>query len=516
MIPGTKEQPSLVVEDKDRHFRTDHLQKDLAGRSTRGGAVTLSAQVVKFVVSTAATILLARLLVPQDYGLIGMVAILTSFLGMFQYMGLSTATIKWSELDHRQVSTLFWLNMGLSAAIMLVALAGAPLLAWFYKEPRLVGITAGYAVTIFLTGLTIQHEAILMRQMRFTAVAIIEITAMTVGLCAAIVAAWYGAGYWALVLNQMVLAVVAIIGLWTACKWRPGLPGRSKDIRSLISYGGNLTGFNVMNYLSHNLDNALIGKFWGAYQLGVYSRAYQLLLMPMAQINSPLVSVAVPALSRLADSPERYRNAYLRVLEKIAMVTMPGVIFMIATSDWLVLFLLGPQWRDTGRIFMLLGVAAMIQPVTRTVLWLFTTQGRAREMFKWGFISSGVGVISIVAGLPWGATGVAAAYAATDLCVTTPLLFWYVGRRGPVRSADFYRTIAPAFCASVCSLAALLICRPWLEVLPSLITRLGIAFMIAAAVSLLIFSALPAGRLAMRSFKEMLLLLLKRDRESVA
>ncbi len=458
MIPGAKELQQPDIDDQNRHFRTDHLQKDLAGRSTRGGAVTLSAQVVKFAVSTAATILLARLLAPQDYGLIGMVAILTSFLGMFQYMGLSTATIKWSELDHRQVSSLFWLNIGLSAAIMLVALAGAPVLAWFYKEPRLIGITAGYALTIFLTGLTIQHEAILMRQMRFTAVAIIEITAMTVGLCAAVVAAWYGAGYWALVINQMVLAVVAIIGLWTACKWRPGWPGRSKDIRSLISYGGNLTGFNVMNYLSHNLDNALIGKFWGAYQLGIYSRAYQLLLMPMAQINSPLVS----------------------------------------------------------RIFMLLGVAAMIQPVTRTVLWLFTTQGRTREMFKWGFISSAIGVISIVAGLPWGATGVAAAYAVTDLCVTTPLLFWYVGRRGPVRSADFYRTIAPAFCASVCSLAALLICRPWLEVLPSLITRLGIAFMMTAAVSLLMFSALPTGRLAMHSFKEMLLLLLKRDRESVA
>jgi len=181
-----------------------------------------------------------------------------------------------------------------------------------------------------------------------------------------------------------------------------------------------------------------------------------------------------------------------------------------------VLFLLGPQWRDTGKIFMLLGVAAMIQPVTRTVLWLFTTQGRTRELFKWGFISSVIGIASIVAGLPWGATGVAAAYAGTDLCVTTPLLFWYVGRSGPVRSADFYRTIAPAFCAAVCSLAVLLISRPWLEALPSVITRLGLAFIIAAIVSLLIFSALPAGRMAMRSFKEMLLLLLKRDRESVA
>lgn len=516
MFSGIPEQLPAVVADQDHHFRTDHLQKDLAGRSTRGGAVTLSAQMMKFIVSTAATIFLARLLAPQDYGLIGMVAILTSFLSMFQYMGLSTATIKWTELDHKQVSTLFWLNVGLSAVIMLLALAGAPLLAWFYKEPRLVWITASYAVTIFLTGLTIQHEAILMRQMRFTAVAIIEITAMSIGLCAAIIAAWYGAGYWALVLNQFVLAIVTIIGLWTACKWRPGLPSRGAGVRSLISYGGNLTGFNVMNYLSRNLDNALIGKFWGAYQLGVYSRAYQLLLMPMTQINTPLVSVAVPALSRLTGSPERYRSVFLRVLEKIAMVTMPGVIFMIATSDWLVLFLLGPQWRDTGRIFMLLGVAAMIQPVTRTALWLFTTQGRARELFKWGLISSGIGMVSIVAGLRWGAVGVAAAFAVTDLCVTTPLLFWYVGRRGPVRATDFYVTIAPAFCASICSLAALLICRPWLEALPSLFARLTIAFSIAAVVSLLIFAALPAGRLALRSFKEMLLLLVKRDHESVA
>ena len=116
----------------------------------------------------------------------------------------------------------------------------------------------------------------------------------------------------------------------------------------------------------------------------------------MAQINNPLVAVAVPALSRLADSPERYRMAYLKIVEKIAMITMPGVVFMIAMSDWLVLLLLGPQWREAGRIFMLLGVAAVIQPVTKTVPWLFTTQGRSRELLRWGFISSAIAVIRIL------------------------------------------------------------------------------------------------------------------------
>jgi PST family polysaccharide transporter len=434
---------------------------------------------------------------------------------MFQYLGLSTATVKWSELNHQQVSTLFWVNMFLSVAIMLITIASGPLLAWFYKEPRLIGITAGYGVTILFAGLAIQHEAILTRQMRFTAIAVIEVFAMVGGFGSAIVAAWHGAGYWSLVLNQLVMTVVIVVGVWIVCRWRPGLPARGAGVRSMLSYGGNLAGFHFMTYFSRNLDNALIGKFWGPYQLGMYSRAYQMLLMPMQQINAPLAAVAVPALSRLADSPERYRTAYLKILEKIAMITMPGVVFMIATSDWLILFVLGPQWREAGRIFMLLGVAAIIQPVTRTVLWLFTTQGRSREIFKWGVMSAAIAVVSIAAGLPWGATGVAASYAVTDLCVVTPLLFWYVGRKGPVRAADFYRTIAPAACASIFALVVLFGCRQWLEAFSHLATRLSIAFVITIGASVLVLAALPAGRLAMRNFKDTLFLLVKRERESL-
>ena len=517
MLPtGPSNQPQFACNDENRHFRIDHLNGDLAGRSARGGAVTVGAQVFKFVLSTVAAIVLARLLTPDDYGLIGMVAILVNFVGMFQYLGLSTATVKWAELNHQQVSTLFWINMALSAAIMLVTVASGPLLAWFYKEPRLIGITAGYGVTILFAGLAIQHEALLNRQMRFTAIVIVETTGLFAGFLAAIVAAWYGAGYWALVINQLVMTVVTVIGVWSVCRWRPGFPGRGLGLRSMLSYGGNLTGFNVMTFFSRNLDNLLIGKFWGAHQLGVYSRAYQMLLLPMQQINAPFAAVAVPALSRLADSPDRYRAAYLRILEKIVMITMPLGALMIATSDWMVLLLLGPKWTETGKIFMLLGIAAMIQPVTKTAWWLFSTQGRTRELFHWGIIGGAVAVVSILAGLPWGATGVAASYAVADLCIATPLLFWYVGRRGPIRASDFYRTIAPSAAASLCSLALLFSCRPWLNSLAGLIPRLSVAFALTVGVSLIVFSALPAGRLAMRNLKETLLLLLKRNGESVA
>jgi PST family polysaccharide transporter len=276
----------------------------------------------------------------------------------------------------------------------------------------------------------------------------------------------------------------------------------------MLSYGGNLTGFNIINYFSRNLDNTLIGKFWGAQQLGLYAKAYQLLLLPMEQINGPLGAVAMPALSRLADSPERYRAAYLKILEKLAMITMPGVVFMIATSDWLVLLLLGPQWRETGHIFMLLGIAAFIQPVTKTCWWLFSSQGRTREMLRVGVLVGGIAISAIIAGLPWGAIGVAAAYAVSDLCLVTPLIFWFVARRGPIRVGDFYRTIAPAACASVCALGVLLLARPWLEPF-HLALRLAFAFGITIAVSLLVLALLPAGRAAMQNFKETLVLLVR-------
>src|SRR5437868_977686 len=171
-------------DDRDHHFRTDHLEADLGKRSARGGVVTLAAQVCKFGLSMSSAVVLARLLTPQDYGLIGMVAIMVGFLGMFQYLGLSTATVKWAELNHEQVSTLFWMNIGLSGAIMLLTIGAAPLAAWFFREPRLLGITIGYAVAILITGAAIQHEAILIRQMRFSVIAAIEISAMALGLAA--------------------------------------------------------------------------------------------------------------------------------------------------------------------------------------------------------------------------------------------------------------------------------------------------------------------------------------------
>src|ERR1700752_224775 len=434
---------------------------NLGQRTARGGFITIVSQGSKFFLSMVGTFILARLLVPEDYGLVGMVAVVTGFISVFKDLGLSAATIQRSEVNNEQVSTLFWLNVCLSAGLMLVTAALAPAVAGFYGESRLTWINLAYAAGFLFGGLTVQHEALLRRRMQFASLAAAEIISLVISMVVAIALAWKGLRYWALVSSQLTLGFTYLIVIWTACRWRPGLPVRHSGVRSMLAFGGRLTRFSVVNYFARNLDNMLIGRFWGAEQLGLYARAYTLLLLPIDQINTPITSVAVPALSRLKDSPERYRAAYLRLLEKVALLTMPTMAFMIASSEPVIHIVLGKKWLGVSHIFALLGIAGLVQPVASTTGWLFVTQARVSEMFKWGVIGSLITVAGIIAGLKWGAVGVAASYSITVTVFVVPLLLWDVSRTGPVRMKDFSTALAPIFFAALSSLGVVVLLQLW-------------------------------------------------------
>lgn len=482
---------------------------NLGQRTARGGFITIVSQGSKFFLSMVGTVILGRLLVPEDYGLVGMVAVVTGFISVFKDLGLSAATIQRSEVNNEQVSTLFWLNVSLSAGLMVVTAALAPAVAWFYGEPKLTAITLGYAAGFLFGGLTVQHEALLRRRMRFAALAVAEIVSLVVSILVAIALAWRGASYWALVSSQLALGLTYLIVIWSASRWRPGLPVRNSGVRSMLAFGGRLTGFSVVNYFSRNLDNMLIGRFWGAEQLGLYARAYQLLLLPIDQINTPITSVAMPALSRLKDEPERYRSAYLRLLEKVALLTMPTMAFMIASSEQLIHIMLGDKWLGVSKIFALLGIAGLVQPIANTTGWLFITQGRTADMFKWGMIGSTIIIVAIVGGLSWGAVGVATSYSLTITIVVVPLLLWYVTRTGPVRMMDFYTTLAPIAIASVGSLAIVLVIKRSLSIQNS-VAALAVNLAITIGTTLGIMVLLPRGRRALYDLKESMMVVFRK------
>ncbi|TXD41175.1 lipopolysaccharide biosynthesis protein [Lujinxingia vulgaris] len=484
-------------QNPETYISTDHLHDDLEGQSVRGGTLTAIAQILKSLLEMGSTFVLARLIAPEDFGLFGMVIIVTGFLTMFKDLGLAMATIQRENITHAQVSALFWINLLLGALITLVTAGSSWVLAWVFDEPRLVPIALGLAGAFFFGGLTVQHEALLRRQMRFGRLAAVEVSAMAISVGLAVAVALAGGGYWALVVNSVALAVASCLGVWIACGWRPARPAKASGLRSMLAFGADMTGFNFVNYFARNFDDFLIGRFHGAQQLGFYQMAYKILMIPLRQINHPVGQIAIPALSRVANDPARYRQMYLRVLENLLLVTMPLGAILVAGADWLILSVLGDAWGPAIPIFAALGLSIFTQTIGNTTGWLFVSQDRTRELFHWGLLSSGLVAISFALGIYWGALGVAIAYTALGIVLRTPLLLWFVTRQGPIKMGDFYRTAFIPFSAALGGATALLAQRIYLPI-ESPVANVALAIPTCLLGALLVLGVLPAGRRALR------------------
>ena len=424
------------VQDKnEQFFQTDHLRKDLRGRSFRGGAVTLGGQGIKFLLGLISTAVLARLLRPQDFGLVVMVTAVTSFVGLFKDLGLSNATVQRSEITHAQVSFLFWVNVALSVTVALVVLALAPLIAWFYHEPRLVAITSALALNFIFTGLIVQHQALLRRQMQFRALAIRDVVAMACGIATGITLAWLGFGYWALVAVSVTTNIAGCLLIWTICSWRPGPFRRRVGARGMLAFGGNLTAFNVLNYFGRNFDNILIGRVLGSAPLGIYSKAYGLLMLPITQINLPMASVMLPGLSRLQNDPREYARLYVAAVRAIGLVTIPIVVFSFFFSRDIVLVLLGRKWLAVAPVFQLLAPAALFEAISFAPGWLCQSLGRSRRQVHYALVAAPIFIAGFFVGIQWGIAGVAVSYS-----ILFSLLFWsymwYATQDSPVRFSE--------------------------------------------------------------------------------
>lgn len=422
-------------EPTDISGRTDPLPRNLRERSVRGGAIVLASQACKFLIALSGLAVLARLLAPEDFGLLGMAVVVTGFLVLFKDLGLAMATIQRADITHEQISTLFWINVGAGVSIMLLTMALAPALAWFYGEPRLVVITLTLAGAFVFGGLSVQHLALLRRQMRFGAVAYVEIAAQLFSIIVAVVLAWRFRTYWALVAMHVTLPATTAAGVWIACRWRPGRPMWAEGVRPLLAYGGHQTGFSVVNYFTRNLDNALIGWRFGAGALGVYREAYRLLLLPIAQLSAPATHVALAALSRLQYDPDRFRAYYCRGIELMVTCSMPVVAFLFVSADHVVLTVLGDQWLGAVTIFRVLGPAAFLGSFNVATGWVHSSLGRVDRKFRWGLFVSIVSVIGFVISLRWGPIGVAASVSIVTCTLRIPGLM-YAYHRTPIRLGD--------------------------------------------------------------------------------
>ena len=431
-----------MSEARDTPFETDHLKADLSGRSVRGGAITLGSQSAKFLLQMVSTVVLARLLIPEDFGLIAMMMVVVGFAAVFKDLGFSWATVQSKTITHAQVSALFWLQTAASVFLAALLALASPLAASIYDEPRLVGIGLALSSTFVFHGVAAQHLAILRRQMRYGAISTVELTSQLLAVVIAILVAWRGGGYWALVALQVVAAATSSLLLWMLSSWRPSLPRLRVGIAPMVAFGSQITAGSFLNYFTKQADHALLGYFAGAAQLGLYTKAYNLFQMPIRQINGPLNAVAMPALSRLQDDADAYRRFYLRLVEGLAYVTIPLVALAAGVAGVAIPFVLGEQWTEAARIFQLLALAGVVTPILWTAGWVHHSRGRADRALKWSLVSDPVYVVSYVVGVRWGAVGVATAFAVTILALFLPTMLFAFRGTG-IRLRDLMSCIVP-------------------------------------------------------------------------
>lgn len=468
------------------------LPKDrLKSRALSGAALIGLAQAIKLVTQMASVVLLARLIAPGDFGLFAMVMPIVAFIMMFQDLGLTQATITRKTLSVQEANTLFWLSAAAASTLAITLLCASPLVAIFYGEPRLTNLVATLSFAVFTSGLVSQHLALLSRQMRFGALAAIDIASTIIAFAASILVASIHPSPWAMVASVLAGMGTSLVLVWLIVGWLPGRPALS-GIGDLLRFSGGLSLFNITTFIARNSDKVLIGRFVGSTPLGLYDRGYRLLLFPLQQVSYPLARIAIPILSRLTGEPHRYHHAYARLVRQMLLLITPGMVMLILFSERLIRLLLGNGWEGVVPIFQWLGIAGLVLPVTASIAWLFTSQGRAVEFGQWGLFSMFTCLGAYCIGLRWGAVGVAAAYTLSELLIRVPLLWWWVGRRGPVSAKALFQITAPFLLVGAVSAATLLSLERQLgeSDLLSLIFG-GFTSYVAGWTSLLL---LPAGR----------------------
>lgn len=434
--------------DENGAFRPAGDGGGLRRLAVRGAGVTIFSSGFGLAIQIIATVVLARLLTPTDFGVVAMVTTFSLLLMNFGLNGFTEAILQREELTHDLVSNLFWVSIVAGIVLSIgFAMAGS-LLARFYHNSLVEPVAVGMSVTIFLTSISVQHLALLKRAMRFSAVSVSDIIARSLSVAVSIVLGKAGWGYWALVAGALALPMSQAIGAFYLCRWIPGPPRRASGTASMVRFSLNIYGRFIVNYSARNMDNLLVGWRFDAQSLGFYKKAYDLFALSASQLVSPLSNVAVSALSRLTRDSVQYRRYLLNALGVIALVGMGLGADLTLVGHDIIRLLLGPGWDPAGRIFMFFGPGIGIMLLYGTHGWIHLSIGRADRWLRWGVIEVVVTVLLFVLGLHWGPAGVAVAWTASFWLLTIPS-FWYAGKPIDLKAMTVVGAVWKFFVASL-------------------------------------------------------------------
>ena len=429
--------------------------KTLSRKSISGGVVNISAQIIVFIIQFSTLAFMARLVSPDDFGLVAMAQSATGFILIFKDLGLSMATVQKNEINEQQVSNLFWVNIIISISLMILIILLSPLVAYFFKEQAVANILVVSAIGLLFGGFTIQHQALLRRNLQFRNLAIIDVTSKLIGSIISVAVAYYLRNYWALVIMPVIISALYLVGITIALPWFPKKYKKRSNTKGLLIFGKNMTFYGIINYFARSGDNIIIGKFVGSTGLGYYSRAYSLMMMPIGQLIAPLTGVLVPVLSRIQDNPLEFKKYYLEILQAIAYITFPLITILGVMGDDVVLIILGDKWAEAILLYKILCIAAFWQPILSSTGWILISLGQTSRILKWGWINSVLLIIVFLIGINWGPLGVAIAYSIYMWLIVIPNYMFSI-KYSPIKICDFIESIKKPFISTI--ILAIVLC----------------------------------------------------------
>jgi len=425
---------------KNTYFQELSESPELGRQVVRGGIISVVGTYGSGVLQIFAAVVLARLLTPEDFGLVAIVTVLTSFAPCLIDFGLGDATILRKKITEQQVSSLFWVSSAIGVGIALAVVISGPAIAWIYREPRLESVALLSAIPFVLMGMSGQHLALLRRSMQFTAIARVQILGTVAGITVAILLAMLGFGYWALMFRPIVSTLWVVAGAWVACPWRPGGLVFDDEVASMMRFGRQVVGYSVALTIARSVDRIGLGLIYRPYEVGLYQNALVLYDNSIVSVLAQIHNVGSAALGNLQDNVDRLKQKYHAALSVLAFYVMPAAAILSVTAQDIVVILLGEKWRTSGLLLSIFALRGMFHVIHSSHGWLHLAIGRPDRWRNWGIITVFVQVVAVVLGLPFGLVGMAIAVSLAGSLIAFPAVS-YAGWPVGIDAASVFRTV---------------------------------------------------------------------------
>lgn len=429
----------------------------LGGIAARGVAWSAAQTLGARLLSIATFVVLARLLGPRSFGLVGFASVAVAFFSIFVQQGFGQALVQAPVVEKRHLDTAFWVSICFGALLSLSVTALSWPLAHVFHLPQLAPILQVLSIAFILSALSSTQVAILQRQMAFRSLAIRLVLGNLVGAIVGVAAALAGAGVWSLVAQTLSGAAVGVLVVWTAAGWRPGLSVTRETYIELFRFGRSVVGGNIAGFFLRRTDDFFIGAFLGPVLLGVYTVAFRLLIVLMDVSIDTVERVALPTFARMQQDPLRLRKAYFAATRVSAAAALPIFCFLAAAAPEVIHVFFGAHWDRSIPVMRVLSLMGVANTLTNFNYTIMVAVGRPQLAFRFLVIASVANVIGVAIAVHWGIVAVAVALVLRNVLIGSPLSIYYLKRVLNLGYREYFASYLTPALASICGVGVILV-----------------------------------------------------------